>query len=93
MNAILNHISTHMEDKFYWPEPSSHGKPPELVEVEDKIDRLEARYIRMTDEEPLPWDELEELDDEIKQLNKVRDRIWDEWQKSISDMRKELVTE
>ena len=88
MNAVLNHISTHMEDKFYRPEPSSHGKPPELVEVEDKIDRLEARYIRLTDVEPLPWDELEELDDEIKQLNKVRDRIWDEWQKSISDLRK-----
>ena len=20
MSAVLNHISTHMEDKFYWPE-------------------------------------------------------------------------
>ena len=92
MNAVLNHISTHMEDKFYWPDPPFRGKPPELVEVEDKIDRLEARYVRLTDEEPLPWDELEELDDEIKQLMKVSNRIWDKWQQSISEMRKEQIT-
>jgi len=37
---------------------------------------------------PLPWDELEELDDEIKQLMKIRDRIWDNWQEKI---RKEVT--
>ena len=89
MDAVLNHISTHMEDRFYWPNHSFHGKPADLLEVEDKIDKLEARYIRLTDAEPLPWAELEELDDEIKQLTKVRNRIWDKWQESI---RKELVT-
>jgi len=83
MNAVLNHISTHMEDNFYWPDPPFHGKPLDLLEIEDKIDRLEARYIRMTDVEPLPWDELEEIDDEIKLLTKVKNRIWDEWQQSI----------
>jgi len=88
MEKVLDFISMHMEDRFSWPEPSFHGKPPELVEVEDKIDRLEARYIRLTDEEPLPWDLLEELDDEIRQLTKVRDRIWDEWQEKI---RKEVT--
>ena len=88
MNAVLNHISTHMEDKFYRPEPSSHGKPPELVEVEDKIDRLEARFIRLSDEWPLPYIELEEIEDEIKQLENMKTRIWNEWQKSISDLRK-----
>jgi len=35
---------------------------------------------------------LEELDDEIKQLMKVRNRIWDKWQQSISEMRKEQIT-
>jgi len=88
MNAVLDHISTHMEDRFSWPEPSSHGKPFDLQEVESKIDKLEERYIRLTDVEPLPWAELEELDDEIKQLTKVRNRIWDKWQESI---RKEVL--
>jgi hypothetical protein len=76
-------------DVFYWPKPSTHGKPLDLLEVENKIYKLEARYIRLTDVEPLPWAELEELDDEIKQLTKVRNRIRDKWQESI---RKESVT-
>ena len=90
MEKVLDFISTHMEDRFSWPEPSFHGKPFDLLEVESKIDRLEARYIRLTDVEPLPWDELEELDDEIKLLMKIKDRIWDEWQESI---RKDQVTQ
>jgi len=88
MNAILNHISTHMEDKFYWPEPSSHGKPLDLLAIESRIDKLEDCYKIACDIEPLPWDLLEELDDEIRQLTKVRDRIWDEWQEKI---RKEVT--
>ena len=88
MNAILNHISTHMEDKFYWPEPPIHGKPLDLLEVEDKIDKLEARFIRRSDEWPLPYTELEEIEDEIKQVENMKTKIWNEWQKSISDLRK-----
>ena len=34
MSAVLNHISTHMEDKFYWPDPPFRGKPSEAQEVE-----------------------------------------------------------
>ena len=90
MEKVLDFMATHMEDRFSWPEPSFHGKPFDLLEVESKIDRLEARYIRLTDVEPLPWDELEERDDEIKLLTKIKDRIWDEWQESI---RKEQVTQ
>jgi len=90
VEKVLDFMATHMEDRFSWPEPSFHGKPLDLLEVESKIDRLEARYIRLTDVEPLPWDELEELDDEIKLLTKIKDRIWDEWQESI---RKESVTQ
>jgi len=89
MNAILNHISTHMEDKFYWPEPSSHGKPLDLLAIESRIDKLEDCYKIACDIEPLPWDLLEELDDEIRQLTKVRDRIWDEWQEKIRNQQKE----
>ena len=88
MNAVLNHISTHMEDKFYWPEPSSHGKPLDLLDVEDKIDKLEARSIHLSDTYPLPYTELEEIEDEIKQLENMKTKIWNEWQKSISDLRK-----
>ena len=88
MNAVLNHISTHMEDKFYWPDPPFRGKPPELVEVEDKIDKLEARFIRLSDTYPLPYIELEEIEDEIKQLENMKTKIWNEWQQSIRDLRK-----
>ena len=88
MTALGINMSTRDPDLFFWPAHSFHGKPPELVEVEDKIDRLEARYIRLTDEEPLPWNEMEELDDEIKQLMKIRDRIWDNWQEKT---RKEVT--
>ena len=93
MNAVLNHISTHMEDNFYWPEPSSHGKPLDLLAIESRIDKLEDCYKIACDIEPLPWDLLEELDDEIKQLMKVKDRIWNEWQQSISELRKQTITE
>ena len=78
-------------DVFYWPKPNWRGKPAELLRVESKIDNLEARYIRLSDVEPLPWAELEELDDEIKQLTKIKDRIWNKWQESISNQRKEQV--
>jgi len=88
MEKVLDFISTHMEDKFYWPDPPFHGKPLDLLEVEDKIDKLEARFIRLSDTYPLPYIELEEIEDEIKQLEKVKTRIWNEWQKSISDLRK-----
>ena len=88
MTALGIDMSSRDADLFYWPKHSFHGKPLDLLEVESKIDNLEARYIRLTDEEPLPWDELEEIDDEIKQLMKIRDRIWDNWQEKI---RKEVT--
>ena len=91
MTALGIDMSSRDADLFYWPKHSYHGKPLDLLEVEGKIDSLESRYIRLTDEEPLPWAELEELDDEIKQLTKVRNRIWDKWQESISNQRKEQV--
>ena len=67
-------------DVFYWPKPNWHGKPAELLRVESKIDKLSARYIRMCDIEPLPVVELEELDDLIEHLEKIKTRLWNEWQ-------------
>lgn len=88
MTALGINMSTRDPDLFYWPKHSYHGKPLGLLEVEDKIDKLEARFIRLSDTYPLPYIELEEIEDEIKQLEKVKTRIWNEWQKSISDLRK-----
>ena len=93
MTALGIEFSTRDADRFYWPDPSFHGKPLDLLEVESRIDKLEARYIRLTDVEPLPWAELEELDDEIKQFMKIKDRIWNNWQLSISNQRKEQVAQ
>ena len=92
MTALGINMSTRDPDLFYWPKPSFHGKPLDLLDVEGKIDELEARFIRLSDEWPLPYIELEEIEDEIKQLEKVKTRIWNEWQQSISNMRKELAT-
>lgn len=89
--TVLIEMTSRDQDLFYWPKPNWHGKPAELLRVESKIDNLEARYIRLSDVEPLPWAELEELDDEIKQLTKIKDRIWNKWQESISNQRKEQV--
>ena len=88
MTALGIEFSSRDPDLFYWPEPSWHGKPLELLEVESKIDVLEARFIRLSDEWPLPYTELEEIEDEIKQLENMKTKIWNEWQKSISDLRK-----
>ena len=93
MTALGINMSTRDQDLFYWPKPSFHGKPLDLLDVEDKIDKLEARFIRLSDTYPLPYIELEEIEDEIKQLEKVKTRIWNEWQQSISELRKQTITE
>ena len=64
MKAVLNHISTHMEDKFYWPAPSTHGKSTDYLAVSDKIEELWARYLRLCDVEPLPQYKLDEIVDD-----------------------------
>jgi hypothetical protein len=72
MTALGINFSSRDIDRFYWSKPSTHGKPEELTRIQNQIDRLSARYIRMCDVEPLPVVDLEELDDEIKQLEKVK---------------------
>lgn len=78
--TVLINLTSRDPDVFSWQKPNWHGKPAELLRVESKIDELIARYIRMCDEEPLPVVELEELDDEIKHLEKIKTRIWNDWQ-------------
>ena len=84
MKAVLNHISTHMEDKFYWPAPSTHGKSPEYLAVSDKIEELWARYLRLCDDE---------IVDEINRLEKEKEYLYKRDQLAISNLRKEQVTQ
>lgn len=80
MTALGINVTDRNPDLFYWPKPNWHGKPVEYAKVRGEIEILIARYIRLCDVEPLPWAELEELDDQIRQLEKVKTRLWNEWQ-------------
>ena len=93
MTALGIDMSSRDADLFYWPKHSFHGKPLDLLEVEGKIDKLEARYIRLTDAYPIPWDTLDEIEDEIKAWQKIQKRLWNEWQHSISQLRKEQAAQ
>lgn len=78
--TVLINLTSRDPDVFSWQKPNWRGKPAELLRVESRIAELSARYIRMCDVEPLPVVELEELDDEIKHLEKIKTRIWNDWQ-------------
>lgn len=78
--TVLIEMTSRDADLFYWPKPSTHGMPVEYAKVRSEIEILTARYIRLCDVEPLPITELEELDDQIQQLEKVKTRLWQEWQ-------------
>ena len=82
MTTLADHISTHMEDKFYWPAPSTHGKSPEYLAVSDKIEELWARYLRLCDDE---------IVDEINRLEKEKEYLYKRDQMAISNQRKEQV--
>jgi len=78
--TVLINLTSRDPDVFYWPKPSTHGMPVEYAKVRGEIETLIARHIRLCDVEPLPITELEELDDQIQQLEKVKTRLWNEWQ-------------
>ena len=78
--TVLIEMTSRDPDVFYWPKPGSNNKPSKLTYIESKIELGWARYIRLTDEVPLPVTELEELEDELKQLEKVKEKLWQEWQ-------------
>ena len=81
--TVLINLTSRDADVFYWPKPSHRGKPAELLRVESKIDELWGRHLRLCDYVPLPVVELEALDDEIQHLEKIKTRIWNEWQENL----------
>jgi len=72
MTALGIEVSTRDTDRFYWPAPSTHGKSGEYLEVSNRIETLWARYIRLCDVEPMPMEQLAEIEDEIKRLEKEK---------------------
>ena len=78
--TVLINLTSRDPDVFYWPKPNWHGKPAELLRVESKIEDLWECYGKKCDIIPLPNIELDELLDEIDHLEKIKTRLWNEWQ-------------
>ena len=89
MTALGIEFSSRDADLFYWPAPSTHGKSPEYLAVSDKIDELWARFIRIC--EYAPQEKLDEIQDEIKRLDKEQEYLFKRDQMAISNLRKEMV--
>jgi len=52
--------------------------PTEYWKLASEIDTLQERYIRLCDVEPIPVIELEEIDDQIKQLEKIKAKVYEQ---------------
>jgi hypothetical protein len=89
MTALGIEFSSRDADLFYWPAPSTHGKSPEYAVVSGKIDELWERYIGIC--EYAPQEKLDEIQDEIKRLDKEQEYLFKRDQLAISNMRKEMV--
>jgi len=76
--TVLIEMTSRDLDVFYWPKPSTHGMPTEYWKLAGEIDTLQARYIRLCDVVPLPVIELEEIDDQIKQLEKIKAKVYEQ---------------
>lgn len=76
--TVLIEMTSRDPDVFYRPKPSTHGMPTEYWKLASEIDALQARYIRLCDVEPLPVIELEEIDDQIKQLEKIKSKVYEQ---------------
>lgn len=83
MTVLGINVTDRDPDLFYWPKPNWHGKPAELLRVESKIEYLWECYGKKCDIIPLPNIELDELLDEIDHLEKIKTRLWNEWQNAI----------
>ena len=81
--TVLINLTSRDPDVFYRPKPNWHGKPAELLRVESKVDELWGRHLRLCDYVPLPKIELDEIEDEIKQLEKIKSRLWNDWQENL----------
>jgi hypothetical protein len=89
MTALGIDFSSREPDVFYHPAPSTHGKSPEYAVVSDKIETLWAHFIRIC--EYAPQEKLDEIQDEIKRLDKEQEYLFKRDQMAISNMRKEMV--
>ena len=76
--TVLIEMASRDPDVFYRPKPSTHGMPAEYWKLAGEIDTLQARYIRLCDVVPLPVIELEEIDDQIKQLEKIKSKVYEQ---------------
>ena len=76
--TVLIEMTSRDQDLFYWPKPNTHGMPTEYWKLAGEIDTLQARYIRLCDVVPLPVIELEEIDDQIKQLEKIKSKVYEQ---------------
>ena len=76
--TVLIEMTSRDPDVFYRPKTSTHGMPTEYWKLAGEIDTLQARYIRLCDVVPLPVIELEEIDDQIKQLEKIKSKVYEQ---------------
>ena len=89
MSALGIECSSRDADVYFQPKPNFHGKSAEYLAVSDKIEELWARFIRIC--EYAPQEKLDEIQDEIKRLDKEQEYLFKRDQMSISNMRKEQV--
>ena len=78
--TVLINLTSRDPDVFRQLPPNHHGKPKQLLSVENQIEVLWTRYLKKCDIVPLPNMELDNLLDEIDRLEKVRENLWNEWQ-------------
>ena len=90
MSALGIEMSSREPDAYYQPKPNFHGKSAEYLAVSDKIESLWTRFIRIC--EYAPQEKLDEIQDEIKRLDKEQEYLFKRDQMAISNMRKQLET-
>lgn len=90
MTALGIEMSSREPDAYYQSKPNYHGKSAEYLAVSDRIEELWARFIRIC--EYAPQEKLDEIQDEIKRLDKEQEYLFKRDQMAISNMRKQLET-
>ena len=89
MTALGIEMSSREPDAYYQPKQNYHGKSAEYLAVSDRIEELWTRFIRIC--EYAPQEKLDEIQDEIKRLDKEQEYLFKRDQMAISNMRKEMV--
>ena len=89
MSALGIEMSSREPDVMYQPKPNLHSRSVEYAAVADRIETLWAHFIRIC--EYAPQEKLDEIQDEIKRLDKEQEYLFKRDQMAISNMRKEMV--